>query len=100
MASHTRFQDNNQLSNRLHWLETNFKPLLFSPDELLGKKFERTLNGGKSYRAKIVRKIQDLDAANHANFTFLDELGDGAFNEIIAYGTLCKCIEDPKDGIS
>jgi hypothetical protein len=69
----------------------------FSPDELLGKTFVRTLDDGKSYRATIVRKIQDLDAENHTNIKFLVELGDGAFDEIMAYGTLCECIEDLED---
>jgi hypothetical protein len=69
----------------------------FSPDELLGKTFVRTLDDGQSYRATVVRKIQDHDAENHANIKFLVELGDGAFDEIIAYGTLCDCIEDLED---
>jgi hypothetical protein len=69
----------------------------FSPDELLGKTFVRTLDDGRSYRATIVRKIQDLHAENHTNIKFLVELGDRAFNDIIAYGTLCKQIEDLED---
>jgi hypothetical protein len=51
----------------------------------------------KSYLATIVRKIQDLDAENHAYIKFLVELGDGAFDEKIAYGTLCACIEELED---
>jgi hypothetical protein len=47
-----------------------------------------TLDDGSNYRATVLRKIQDLDAENHANIKFLVELGDGEFNEIIAYGTL------------
>jgi hypothetical protein len=74
-----------------------FKLPRFSPDELLGKPFVRTLDDGKSYRATVVRKIQDHDAENHANIKFLVELGDGAFDEIIAYGTHCDCIEDLED---
>jgi hypothetical protein len=69
----------------------------FSPDELLGKTFVRTLDDGQSYRATVVRNIQDHDAENHDNNKFLVELGDGAFDEIIAYGTLCECIEDLED---
>jgi hypothetical protein len=69
----------------------------FSPDELLGETFVLTLDDGKSYRATIVRKIQDLDTENHANVKFLVVLGDGACDEIIAYGTLCKCIEYLED---
>jgi hypothetical protein len=71
---------------------------LFSPDELLGKRFVRTLDDGKNYRAcTVVRKIQDHDAENHNRIKFLVELGDGAFDEIMAYGTLCECIEDLED---
>jgi hypothetical protein len=44
-----------------------------------------------------VKKIQDNDAENHANIKFLVELDDGAFNENIAYGTLCDFIEDLED---
>jgi hypothetical protein len=69
----------------------------FSPDELIDKTFVHTLDKEKSYRATIVRKIQDLDARNHANIKFLVELGDGAFDEILAYGTLSECIEDLED---
>jgi hypothetical protein len=58
------------------------------------KTFVRTLSNVKSYRATIMRKIQDLDTENHANIKFLVKPGDGAFEDIIAYGTLCKCIED------
>jgi hypothetical protein len=74
------------------------KPLLklprVYPDELLGKTFVHTLDVGKRYCATVVRKIQDHDAENHAFIKFLVELGDGAFDKMIAYGTLCECIED------
>jgi hypothetical protein len=64
---------------------------------LLDKTFARTLDDGKSYRATIVRRIQDLDVEHHANIKFLVELGDGEFDEIMAYGTLWECIEDLED---
>jgi hypothetical protein len=57
----------------------------------------RTLDDGTSYRATVLWKIQDLDAENHANIKFLVKLGDGEFDDIIVYGTLCKCIEDLED---
>jgi hypothetical protein len=41
-----------------------------------------------------VHKIQDDEAANHASIKFLVELGDGAFDKIMAYDTLCECIEE------
>ena len=66
----------------------------FSPDELIGKLFVRDLEDGKSYRARVVRKIMDQDAENHKNIKFLVELGDGEFDEIIHYNKLCTLIED------
>jgi hypothetical protein len=63
----------------------------------VGKTFVHTSDNGKYYRATIVRKIQYVDAENHANIKLLVELGDGAFNEINAYGTLCECSEDLED---
>jgi hypothetical protein len=68
-----------------------------SPDELIGKAFVCTLDDGKSYCATVVRIIQDHDAENHARINFLDDIGDGAFNEILAYRTLRECIEDIED---
>jgi hypothetical protein len=44
-----------------------------------------------------VRKIQDLDAETHTIIKFLVELGDGAIDEINAYGTPCKFIDDLED---
>jgi hypothetical protein len=61
----------------------------FSPNELIGKTFVHTLDYGNSYQATVLCKIQDLEAENHAIIKFLVELGDGEFDEIIAYGTLC-----------
>ena len=42
----------------------------FSPDELIGKTFVRTLDDGNSYQATVLRNIQDLEAENHANIKF------------------------------
>jgi hypothetical protein len=69
----------------------------FSPDELIGKIFGRTLDDGNSYRATVLRKIQDFEAETHAKIKFLVELGDRKFDEIITYGTPCVCIEDLED---
>jgi hypothetical protein len=69
----------------------------FSPDELIGKTFVRTLEDGNNYKATVLRKIQDHEAENHTNIKFLVELGDGEFDEIIGYNTLCECIEDLED---
>jgi hypothetical protein len=57
--------------------------------QLIVNTFVRTLDDGIRYRATVLRKIQDLEAENHVNIKFLVELGDGKFDEIIAYGTLC-----------
>ena len=69
----------------------------FSPDELVGKVFVRSLDDGKNYRAKVVRKIQDHDADCHKNIKFLVELGDGEYDEIITYNKLCDTIETQED---
>jgi hypothetical protein len=69
----------------------------FSPDELIGKTFVRTLDDGNSYQAAVLRKIQDLEAETHANIKFLVERGDSEFDEITAYGAQCECIEDLED---
>lgn len=69
----------------------------FSPDELIGKTFARTLDDGSTYKATVLRKIQDHEAKCHSNIKFLLELGDGEYDEIIAYNTLCDCIEELED---
>ena len=66
----------------------------FSPDELLGRSFVRTLDDGRSFRATILRKIQDMDEENHQNIKFLVALGDGEFDEIISYNKLSNLIEE------
>jgi hypothetical protein len=55
------------------------------------------LDDDNSYRATVLCKIQDVEVEIHANIKFLVELADGEFDEIIAYGTLCECIEDLED---
>jgi len=69
----------------------------FSPDELIGREFIRNHDDGKGYRAKVIRKILDNDAENHKNIKFLVELGEGEFDEIIQYNTLCDMIEQIDD---
>jgi hypothetical protein len=73
---------------------SSLKLLPFSPNELLGKTFVRTINDGSSYFTTVLRKIQDHEDENDVK-TY--ELGHGAFNEIMAYSTVCECIEDIKD---
>jgi Reverse transcriptase (RNA-dependent DNA polymerase) len=69
----------------------------FSPDELLGITFIRQLNDGKDYRAKVIRKIQDDDAANNQKIKFLVEVGDGKYDEILTYNTLSDIIEQQQE---
>jgi hypothetical protein len=76
---------------------SNLKLPKFSPDELIGKTFARTLDDGKTCRAKIVRKIIDQDAENHKNLKFLATLGEGEFDEIIAYHSLCDIVEEHEE---
>jgi pyruvate dehydrogenase complex dehydrogenase (E1) component len=38
--------------------------------------------------------MKDHDAEKYADIKFLALLGDGEFDEIIVYGTLCECKED------
>jgi hypothetical protein len=76
----------------------HFSPVSrFSPDELVGKVFVRNLENGQNYHAKMVRKIQDHDADCHKKTNFLVEIGDGQYDEIIAYHQLCHYIETQED---
>ena len=59
-------------------------PKHFSPEELPGLTFLRELPDGQKVRAKVIRKIEDLDAQNHTNIKFLLDLGDGGAEEIIS----------------
>jgi hypothetical protein len=64
----------------------------FSPHELLERAFVRTLDDGRNFRAKVLRKIQDLDNENYANINFLVDFGDGEIDEIVSYNTLCNLV--------
>jgi hypothetical protein len=50
------------------------------------------MDDGRSYRAKIVQKILDNDAANHEKIKFLVQIGDGEFNGIISYNELSNIV--------
>jgi hypothetical protein len=65
----------------------------FSPDELLGQTYLREMEDGQRMRARVSRKIQDVDANNHQQIKFLIEVGEGAFDEILAYNELSDLIE-------
>jgi hypothetical protein len=63
----------------------------------MGRTFIFQPDNGTSYRAKILRKFQDHDSENHNKIKFLVELGDGDFDEIVSYNTLCDLVEDQHD---
>ena len=70
----------------------------FSPDELVGKTF--TMPSGdddRLYRATVIRKVEDLDAADHQRIKFLVEFGHNNHEAIIAYNQLCDYIEDQEE---
>ena len=68
-----------------------------SPEEVMGLTFIRESEDGQKLRAKIVRKINDDDAANHQNIKFLVEVGNGDADEIIAYAELSALIEAQRE---
>jgi len=65
----------------------------FTPEELLNKTFIRETSDGMTYRARIVRRIHELDENNRKKIKFLVELGDGEIDEIIEYNYLSDLIE-------
>ena len=65
----------------------------FSPDELIGRTYLHETENGELIRAKVTRKILDRDAANHQRIKFLINVGDDAYEEIIAYNELSDIIE-------
>ena len=66
----------------------------FSPDELLGKTFTRTYEPGDSYKATVIKRINDAHATNQHDVKFLLDIGDGAFDELISYHALSQLITD------
>jgi hypothetical protein len=64
------------------------------PEELAGITFTREMDDARTYRAKIVQKILDNDAANHEKIKFLVRIGDGDFDEIIVYNELSNIVEE------
>ena len=47
---------------------------------------------GEKIKAKIVKKINDIDAENHQNIKFLVEFGDGKLEEIVTYNEVCNAV--------
>jgi hypothetical protein len=58
---------------------------VFSPEELLGLSFLKKTDDGQTMRAKVVRKIRDMDSDNHQQIKFLVEIGgDDQLDEILS----------------
>jgi hypothetical protein len=57
----------------------------------------RRLEDGTKIRAKVINKINDMDAQNHKNIMMLIEVGEDGYEEIMAYTDLCDIIEDQHD---
>jgi len=66
----------------------------FSPQDLIGKTYLTTDKEGRKLRAKIVKKINDLDAKNNQNIKMLVEYGNGELEDIKTYNELCQIVED------
>jgi len=65
----------------------------FSPQELLGLSFLKEQEDGTKIRAKVSKKINDLDSQNHQNIKMLIEVGEDGYEEILSYVELCDIIE-------
>lgn len=66
-----------------------------SPDELVGTTFlHQPEEDGQILRARIVRKIEERDAADRStNTKFIVEIGENAYDEIMTYNELLDIIE-------
>ena len=73
---------------------TRLKLPKFSPDELLGQTFIQQDDDGINYSAKVVKRINDKDSANHQNIKFLVEIGEGKYEEILTYNEISNLIEE------
>jgi hypothetical protein len=81
----------------LHSDPSDLKLPLFTPEELVGRTFLRSTDDGQTFRAKVVRKIVDNDSANHQKIKFLLEIGEGDYDEIMAYNELSDLLERQND---
>jgi hypothetical protein len=69
----------------------------FSPDELLGLSYLHELPDGQKVRAKIVKKIHDMDAANHQRIKMLVAYDDDKIEELMSYNELCDIVAEQHD---
>ena len=65
----------------------------FSPDELISHTYLHKMENGELICAKVTCKILDHDAENHQRIKFLINVGDVAYEEIMAYNELSDIIE-------
>jgi hypothetical protein len=56
--------------NEGHYGTSSLQLPKFSPDKLIGKTFACKMDDGNTYRAQIIQKMLDHDAANHQNIKF------------------------------
>ena len=66
----------------------------FAPDKLLGMTFLHDIGDGQVVRAKIVKKVEDLDAKNHERIKMLVSYDDDRIEEIITYNKLCDIVAE------
>ena len=71
----------------------NRSTLHYSPDEMVGLTFLRTLEDGQKVRAEVVRKINDMNAQNHKDIMMLLKLGDDDAEELMSYTELCDKLD-------
>ena len=69
----------------------------FTPEELMGLSFLHELPDGQKVRAKIVKKIQDLDAANHERIKMIVAYDDDRIEELMSYNELCDIVAEQHD---
>ena len=67
--------------------------LTFSPDELIGRTYLHETENGELIHATVTCKILDCNAANYQQIKFLSNVGNDAYEEIIAYNELSYIIE-------
>ena len=81
------------VSDKLGVDPSSLKLPLFSPDELLGLTFLKECDDGQTVRAKVARRLKEIDKDNHEAIKFLIEVGDAEYDEILTYNELSDLIE-------
>jgi hypothetical protein len=76
-----------------HWTIWFVATRELSPDELLGMTYLRDMEDGQQMNAWVSKKISNEDAQNHQDIKFMIEVGEGAFDEILANDELSDLSE-------